>query len=61
MVFVMNVQKGVDNILSKRERLEKIKNILKQNNIGTQKELMEALKKEGINVVQATLSRDLKE
>lgn len=47
--------------LNKRERLEKIKEILKKKNISNQKELMEALKEEGIYVVQATLSRDLKE
>ncbi len=47
--------------LNKRERLEKIKEILKKKNISSQKELMEALKEEGIYVVQATLSRDLKE
>lgn len=47
--------------LNKRERLEKIKEILKKKNISNQKELMEALREEGIYVVQATLSRDLKE
>lgn len=47
--------------LNKRERLEKIKEILKKKNISSQKELMEALKEEGIHAVQATLSRDLKE
>ncbi|ACI18740.1 arginine repressor [Dictyoglomus thermophilum] len=47
--------------MNKRERLEKIKEILKKRNISSQKELMEALKEEGIYVVQATLSRDLKE
>lgn len=47
--------------LNKRERLEKIKEILRKKNISNQKELMEALREEGIYVVQATLSRDLKE
>ncbi len=47
--------------MNKRERLEKIRELLKKRNISSQKELMEALREEGIYVVQATLSRDLKE
>ncbi|MGC9001906.1 MAG: arginine repressor [Dictyoglomus sp.] len=47
--------------MNKKERLEKIREILKKRNISSQKELMEALREEGIYVVQATLSRDLKE
>jgi len=47
--------------LNKREKLEKIREILKKRFISTQKELMDALKEEGIDIVQATLSRYLKE
>lgn len=44
----------------KRFRNMKIKEIIQNNDIETQEELAKALQKEGINVTQATVSRDIK-
>lgn len=41
-------------------RLEKIKKIIEQQVIDTQEELAEALKREGVEVTQATVSRDIR-
>lgn len=41
-------------------RLEKIKRIIEQKVIDTQEELAEALKQEGVEVTQATVSRDIR-
>lgn len=47
--------------MNKRQtRLTAIANILLNNIVGSQEELLDKLKKEGFNVTQATLSRDLK-
>jgi transcriptional regulator of arginine metabolism len=43
----------------KNLRLEKIKQIVTQNEINTQDELLEALHHEGFDVTQATISRDI--
>ena len=45
----------------KTKRHEKIKELIKDNNIETQEELAEALKGAGFDVTQATVSRDIKE
>lgn len=45
----------------KAQRQRKIKEIIKNNNISTQEELADALKKAGFDVTQATVSRDIKE
>ena len=45
----------------KRYRVMKIKEIIQNQVIETQEELAEALRKEGIAVTQATVSRDIKE
>ena len=45
----------------KRYRIMKIKEIIQNQGIETQEELAAALKKEGIVVTQATVSRDIKE
>jgi len=45
---------------SKKERLQLIVNLVKKNSIGSQNELAVMLKKNGCDVTQATLSRDLK-
>lgn len=45
----------------KRFRIMKIKEIIQNEVIETQEELAEALRKEGIDVTQATVSRDIKE
>ena len=42
-------------------RHEKIYEIIKSKDVETQEELAEELKNEGINVTQATVSRDIKE
>lgn len=45
----------------KKKRLEKILELIKKYDIENQDTLMKMLKKEGFNVTQATVSRDIKE
>jgi len=45
----------------KNKRLETIRLIISSQQLGCQEELMEALQREGFNLTQATLSRDLKQ
>lgn len=45
----------------KANRLDAIKMIVSSKEIGSQDELLQALKMEGFNLTQATLSRDLKQ
>ena len=45
----------------KNQRQNLIMQIVKDENIGTQEELREALKRHGLKVTQATVSRDIKE
>jgi transcriptional regulator of arginine metabolism len=47
--------------MGKKERLDKIKEIIVSFNIGSQDELLNALQSNGFNLTQATLSRDLKQ
>ena len=47
--------------MKKEERYEKIREILSRRIIETQEDLTEALRLEGIDVTQATVSRDIKE
>ena len=47
--------------MKKVDRQEKILEIITENNISNQKELIDKLEEVGINVTQATVSRDLKE
>ncbi len=47
-------------VKNKRNRLQVIIELVKKNCIGSQNELAELLKQHGIEVTQATLSRDLK-
>lgn len=44
----------------KNERIENLIEIIKNNNVGSQEELLKMLAERGIYVTQATLSRDLK-
>lgn len=44
----------------KNERIENLIEIIKNNNVGSQEELLKMLSERGIYVTQATLSRDLK-
>lgn len=44
----------------KTERLERIREIITENNVTTQDMLVELLNKDGYNVTQATVSRDVK-
>lgn len=46
--------------MKKRERLEIIKRILDENVVKSQKHLIELLSKEGLDVKQSVISRDLK-
>lgn len=45
----------------KQSRLEKILEIIENNDVGTQEELLSLLRESGFNVTQATVSRDIKE
>ena len=45
----------------KKSRLQAIRKIVSQNNMESQEELLEALRAEGYNSTQTTLSRDLKQ
>lgn len=47
--------------MKKRTRQTLIADILKRETIGNQSELVEALRDKGIEVTQATISRDIKE
>jgi transcriptional regulator of arginine metabolism len=49
------------NKLAKHDRQEAIRRALRVRRIATQQELVETLKREGIEATQATLSRDLAE
>ena len=44
----------------RQDRLQRIRSLIKTNKIKSQDELLQYLQKEGIQVTQATLSRDLK-
>ena len=45
----------------KNDRLEALRMIISSQELGSQEELLSALKKEGFQLTQATLSRDLKQ
>ena len=45
----------------KKKRQELIARLIEENSIGTQDELLELLLQTGVNVTQATISRDIKE
>jgi transcriptional regulator of arginine metabolism len=45
----------------KNDRLEALRMIISSQELGSQDELLDALKKEGFKLTQATLSRDLKQ
>ncbi len=45
----------------KNDRLEALRMIISSQELGSQEELLQALKKEGFTLTQATLSRDLKQ
>ena len=45
----------------KNDRLEALRMIISSQELGSQDDLLEALKKEGVQLTQATLSRDLKQ
>ena len=47
--------------MNKIERQNRIKRLIQSGHIGTQEEIKRHLQEEGINVTQATLSRDLRE
>ncbi len=55
-----NFGKIEDKMKERQSRLKAIKNLIKNNNIESQDELLLLLLKEGYDVTQATLSRDLK-
>ncbi len=46
---------------TKSDRIETLKMLISSNELGSQEEVLVALSKEGYNVTQATLSRDMKQ
>lgn len=50
-----------ESCMNKKERQNRIKRLIQSGHIGTQEEIKYHLQEEGINVTQATLSRDLRE
>ena len=46
---------------TKKDRLETLRMIISSREMGSQEELLVALQKEGFQLTQATLSRDLKQ
>lgn len=60
MKFGKTFGKIEDKMKERQSRLKAIKNLIKNNNIESQDELLLLLLKEGYDVTQATLSRDLK-
>lgn len=46
---------------AKTQRLEAVKMLISSQELGSQEEVLQALAKEGFNVTQATLSRDMKQ
>ena len=47
--------------MQRAERMEAVKTIIRENQISSQEQLLTELHKEGFDVTQATLSRDLKQ
>ena len=47
--------------MNKKDRQERIIRLIQEGNIGTQEEIKRYLQDDGISVIQATLSRDLRE
>ena len=47
--------------MKKNSRIEALKMLISSNEIGSQEEALQALQKEGFNLTQATLSRDMKQ
>ncbi len=47
--------------MQKAERMETVKRIIRENRISSQEQILSELQKEGFEVTQATLSRDLKQ
>ena len=45
----------------KNSRMEALKMLISSNELGSQEEVLQALKREGFKITQATLSRDLKQ
>ena len=45
----------------KKSRLEKIKSLITEHDVTTQEELLDLLRRDGYDVTQATVSRDIKE
>ena len=57
-IFSINIQL---ERMHRNDRLETVKKIIRSSRISSQEQLLSALESEGIEVTQATLSRDLKQ
>lgn len=60
IIFAFKITEPKTLMNKRQTRLALIVKILLNNSIGSQEELMDALERNGCNVTQATLSRDLK-
>jgi transcriptional regulator of arginine metabolism len=63
-IFIRNFAADLNKYTSmkvKNDRLEALRMIISSQELGSQDELLDALKKEGFKLTQATLSRDLKQ
>lgn len=60
IIFAFKITEPTTPMNKRQTRLALIVKILLNNSIGSQEELMDALERNGCNVTQATLSRDLK-
>ena len=58
LLYIYAICRG--NMKERQSRLKAIKNLIKNNTIESQDDLLDLLLKEGFEVTQATLSRDLK-
>ena len=59
-IFMQYIKEFYSTMKERNNRLTAVKEIIKNNRIDSQDTLLELLAKEGYNVTQATLSRDLK-
>lgn len=60
-LFLHSVTHKYTGMKKKNSRIEALKMLISSNEIGSQEEALQALQKEGFNLTQATLSRDMKQ
>ena len=60
-IILHSVCINIPQMRIKSDRLEALKMLISSTELGSQEEVLKALKEEGFNLTQATLSRDLKQ